>query len=116
VLSEAGARRPRRGGVFPQRRVSNFQMNATAHKSPTTEVTSRLKYFIVTAVDVAASSSGLRGRRRTCLTILQRAWSANFKMVQYVLLLPLRPELLAAKSTAVTIKWLRREVTSVVGL
>jgi hypothetical protein len=25
------------------------------------------------------SSSGLRGRRRTYLTILKRAWSANFK-------------------------------------
>jgi hypothetical protein len=31
--------------------------------------------------------------RRTCLTILERAWSANFKMVWYVLLQPLRPEL-----------------------
>jgi hypothetical protein len=48
--------------------------------------------------------------------ILQRAWSANFKMVRYVVLRPLRPELLAAKSTAVTIKWSRREVTSVAGL
>jgi hypothetical protein len=27
------------------------------------------------------------------LTILKRAWSANFKMVWYVLLRPLRPEL-----------------------
>jgi hypothetical protein len=27
--------------------------------------------------------SGLRGRRRTYLTILKRAWSANFKMVWY---------------------------------
>jgi hypothetical protein len=53
------------------------------------EVTSRLEHFIVTAVDLAASSSGLRGRRRTCLTILQRAWSAKFKMVRYVLLRPL---------------------------
>jgi hypothetical protein len=30
---------------------------------------------------------------RTYLTILERAWSANFKMVWYVLLRPLRPEL-----------------------
>jgi hypothetical protein len=37
-------------------------------------------------------------------------------MVKHVLLRPLRPELLAAKSTAVTINYLRREVTSVVGL
>jgi hypothetical protein len=29
----------------------------------------------------------------TTLTILKRAWSANFKMVWYVLLRPLRPEL-----------------------
>jgi hypothetical protein len=27
ATSEAGARWPRRGGVFPQRHVSNFQMN-----------------------------------------------------------------------------------------
>jgi hypothetical protein len=38
-------------------------------------------------------SSGLRGRRKTYLTILKRAWSANFKMVLYVLLRPLRPKL-----------------------
>jgi hypothetical protein len=30
---------------------------------------------------------------RTYLTILERAWTANFKMVWYVLLRPLRPEL-----------------------
>jgi hypothetical protein len=29
------------------------------------------------------SSSGLRGRRRTYLTILKRAWSAHSKMLQY---------------------------------
>jgi hypothetical protein len=29
-----------------------------------------------------ASSSGLRGRRRTYLTILKRAWSADSKMVR----------------------------------
>jgi hypothetical protein len=39
------------------------------------------------------SSSGLRGRRKTYLIILKRAWSANLKMVWYVLLRPLRPEL-----------------------
>jgi hypothetical protein len=39
------------------------------------------------------SNSGLRGRRRTYLTILKRAWSANFKMVWYILLRPLRPVL-----------------------
>jgi hypothetical protein len=35
----------------------------------------------------------IRGRRKTYLTILKRAWSANFKMVWYVLLRPLRPKL-----------------------
>jgi hypothetical protein len=39
------------------------------------------------------SSSGLRGHRRTYFTILNREWSANFKMVWYVLLRPRRPEL-----------------------
>jgi hypothetical protein len=39
------------------------------------------------------SSSGLRVHRRTYLTILERAWSANFKMVWYVLLRPLRQKL-----------------------
>jgi hypothetical protein len=38
-------------------------------------------------------SSGLTGHRRTYRTILERAWSANFKMVWYVLLRPLRLEL-----------------------
>jgi hypothetical protein len=33
------------------------------------------------------------GRRRTFPTILKRTWSANFKMVRYVLLRLLRPEL-----------------------
>jgi hypothetical protein len=39
------------------------------------------------------SSSGLRGHRRTYLTILKSADHALFKMVRYVLLRPLRPEL-----------------------
>jgi hypothetical protein len=39
------------------------------------------------------SGSGLRGRRRTYLTILKRVWSADSKMVRLVLLWPLRPEL-----------------------
>jgi hypothetical protein len=53
---------------------------------------------------------------RTYRTILKLADHALCKMVKHVLLRPLRPELLAAKSTAVTINCLRREVTSVVGL
>jgi hypothetical protein len=39
------------------------------------------------------SSSGLQGRRKTYLTILELADHALFKMVRYVLLRPLRPEL-----------------------
>jgi signal peptidase I len=39
------------------------------------------------------SSSGLRGHRRTYLTILESADYVLFKMVRYVLLRPLRPEL-----------------------
>jgi hypothetical protein len=39
------------------------------------------------------SSSGLRGHRRTYLTILESADHALLKMVRYVLLRPLRPEL-----------------------
>jgi hypothetical protein len=42
------------------------------------------------------SNVGFRGRRKTYLTILKRAWSANFKMVWYVFLQPLGPELEAA--------------------
>jgi hypothetical protein len=38
------------------------------------------------------SSSGLRGHRKTYLTILESADHALFKMVRYVLLQPLRPE------------------------
>jgi hypothetical protein len=38
-------------------------------------------------------SSGLRGHRTTYLTILELADHALFKMVRYVLLRPLRPEL-----------------------
>jgi hypothetical protein len=39
------------------------------------------------------SSSGLRGHRRTYRPILESADHALFKMVRYVLLPPLRPEL-----------------------
>jgi hypothetical protein len=39
------------------------------------------------------SSSGLRGHRRTYLTILESARHALFNVVRYVLLRPLRPEL-----------------------
>jgi hypothetical protein len=38
-------------------------------------------------------TSEVTGSKRTYLTILERAWSANLKMVWYVLLRPLRPNL-----------------------
>jgi hypothetical protein len=44
------------------------------------------------------SSSGLRGHRRTYLTILKSADHTLFKMVRYVLLRPLRPELVSFKN------------------
>jgi hypothetical protein len=43
--------------------------------------------------DCRPSSSGLRGRRRIYHTILKLADHALFKMVWYVFLRPLRPEL-----------------------
>jgi hypothetical protein len=46
---------------------------------------------IIHLFEVTADS--LRSRRRTYLTILKMAWSANFKMVWYVLLRPLRPDI-----------------------
>jgi hypothetical protein len=46
----------------------------------------------VTAYDWQVNNSSLRGRRRTYLTILKRAWSADSKMVRKGLLQPLRPE------------------------
>jgi hypothetical protein len=45
------------------------------------------------------SSSGLRGRRRTYHTLLKLADHALCKMVKYVLLRPLRPELDAKTKT-----------------
>jgi hypothetical protein len=39
------------------------------------------------------SCAGLKGHRRTYLTILESADHALFKMVKYVLLRPLKPEL-----------------------
>jgi hypothetical protein len=50
-------------------------------------------------VFVLASSSGLRGHKRTYPTILKSADHALFKMVRYVLLRTLRPELDAKTKT-----------------
>jgi hypothetical protein len=55
-------------------------------------------------VFVLASSSGLRGHKRTYLTILESADRALFKMVRYVLLRPLRPELDAQTKTCLPAK------------
>jgi hypothetical protein len=49
-------------------------------------------------------SSGLRGHKRTYLTILKSADHALFKMVRYVLLRPLRPELDARTKTCLPAK------------
>jgi hypothetical protein len=48
---------------------------------------------------VLASSFGLRGHKKAYLTILESADHALFKMVRYVLLRPLRPELDAKTKT-----------------
>jgi uncharacterized membrane protein len=50
-------------------------------------------------VFVLSSSSGLRGHKRTYLTILESADHALYKMVRYVLLRPMRPELDAKTKT-----------------
>jgi hypothetical protein len=49
-------------------------------------------------------SSGLRGHKRTYLTILELADHALFKMERYVLLRPLRPELDAKTKTCLPAK------------
>jgi hypothetical protein len=51
-----------------------------------------------------ASSSDLRGHKRTYLTILELANHALFKIVRYVLLRPLRPELDAKTKTCLPAK------------
>jgi hypothetical protein len=48
---------------------------------------------IVGISQYAYFSSGLRGHRRTYLTILELADRALFKMARYVIFRPLRPEL-----------------------
>jgi hypothetical protein len=55
--------------------------------------TQRRRAFAGRHVFVLSSSSGLRGHKRTYRTILESADHALFKMVRYVLLRPLRPEL-----------------------
>jgi hypothetical protein len=61
--------------------------------------TQRRRAFAGRHVFVLVSSSSLRGQKRTYLTILDSADHALFKMVRYVLLRPLRPELDAKTKT-----------------
>jgi hypothetical protein len=61
--------------------------------------TQRRRAFAGRHVFVLASSSGLRGHKRTYRTIIELADRALFKMVRYVFLRPLRPELDAKTKT-----------------
>jgi hypothetical protein len=66
--------------------------------------TQRRRAFVGRHVFVLAFSSGLRGHKRTYLSILESADHALFKMVRYVLLRPLRPELDAKTKTCLPAK------------
>jgi hypothetical protein len=66
--------------------------------------TQRRRAFAGRHVFVLKSSSGLRGHKRTYLTILESADHALFKMVRYVLLRPLWPELDAKTKTCLPAK------------
>jgi hypothetical protein len=66
--------------------------------------TQRRRAFAGRHVFVLASSSGLRGHKRTYRTILESADHAFFKMVRYVLLRPLRQELDAKTKTCLPAK------------
>jgi hypothetical protein len=66
--------------------------------------TQRRRAFAGRHVFVLASSSGLRGHKRTYLPILKSADHALFKMVGYVFLRPLRPELDAKTKTCLAVK------------
>jgi hypothetical protein len=66
--------------------------------------TKRRRAFAGRHVFVLASSSVLQCHKRTYLTILESADQALFKMVRYVLLRPLRPELDAKTKTCLPAK------------
>jgi hypothetical protein len=55
----------------------NFYIKAISNEMPP-----KTHIFESPASTSWPSSSGLRSRRRTCLTILKRAWSADSKMVR----------------------------------
>jgi hypothetical protein len=64
----------------------------------------QIKYIPVPDQFVWSGSSGLRGHKRTYLTILESTDHALLKMVRYVLLRPLRPELDAKTKTCLAAK------------
>jgi hypothetical protein len=66
--------------------------------------TQRRRAFAGRHFFVLASSSGLRGHKRIYLTILESTDHALLKMVRYVLLRPLRPELDAKTKTSLPAK------------
>jgi hypothetical protein len=54
--------------------VNSFAFNYRSHET-------KIVLFVFMPNGSWLSSSGLRGHRRTYLTILESAWSADFKMV-----------------------------------
>jgi hypothetical protein len=68
------------------------------------KISIRVEKKIVGISQYAYFSSGLRGHKRTYLTISESADHALFKMVRYVLLQPLRPELDAKTKTCLPAK------------
>jgi hypothetical protein len=71
--------------------MAKFKILKFPAKCPFPEKSSLVLESLAFSLDGRPSRSGLRGRRRTYLTIFKSAWSANFKMVCYVLLRRLRP-------------------------
>jgi hypothetical protein len=61
---------------------SNYLPFSSSMDSPGQTVSLKSEKFEMGLARPWPSSSGLRGRRRTYLTILKRAWSADSKMVR----------------------------------
>jgi hypothetical protein len=74
-------------------RLAELASNQFEARSDTKMISSGFLVGVLRDSHKMTSSSGLRGHRRTYLTILESADDALFKMVRYVLLRPLRPEL-----------------------
>jgi hypothetical protein len=84
--------------LYKQTSISTFDILASItivsdSYSQTILIISKVSINICTAYDFGRHYTGLRGRRRTYHTILKLADHALCKMVRYVLLRPLRPEL-----------------------